>query len=87
MFSDQIVLVTGASRGIGEAIARAFAEKNAIVIGTATSQSGADKITSAIQNCGSSGRGIVLDVANSDSVKTCLKTITEEYGSPDILIN
>jgi 3-oxoacyl-[acyl-carrier protein] reductase len=87
MFSDKTVLVTGASRGIGAAIARAFAEKNAIVIGTATSQSGADKITTAIHNCGANGQGMVLDVASGESVKTCLKAITEEYGSPDILVN
>ncbi len=87
MLTDKIALVTGASRGIGKAIAQALGAENASVIGTATSANGADSISSAFTEANIKGTGMVLDVANSDSVANCLKQVTEEYGAPDILVN
>ncbi len=80
----EIALVTGASRGIGAAIAAALAAAGARVIGTATSQGGADGISAAL---GDKGRGIVLNVADDDSVAAAIKNIQGEEGSPTILVN
>jgi len=87
MLSDQIALVTGASRGIGQAIAQALGAEKAIVIGTATSAAGAEKISARFNENGVKGAGMVLDVADSDSVTNCVKQIIDEYGAPDILVN
>ncbi len=80
----EIALVTGASRGIGAAIAAALAGAGATVVGTATSQAGADGISQAL---GDKGRGIVLDVADQGSVDEALKDIQGNEGSPTILVN
>jgi 3-oxoacyl-[acyl-carrier protein] reductase len=87
MLSDQIALVTGASRGIGQAIAQALGAEKATVIGTATSAAGAENITAMFSENGVKGTGMVLDVADSDSVTNCVKQIIDEYGAPDILVN
>lgn len=87
MLKDQIALVTGASRGIGQAIALALGAQQATVIGTATSETGADSISSVLAQNAISGRGMKLDVADSESVAACVKQVTEEFGSPDILVN
>ena len=87
MLADKIALVTGASRGIGKAIASALAEQGATVIGTATSEAGAEAITDSFKAAGFKGQGMVLDVSNSASVSECLKRITDDFGSPDILVN
>jgi 3-oxoacyl-[acyl-carrier protein] reductase len=80
----EIALVTGASRGIGASIAAALAAAGARVIGTATSQSGADSISAALgDNC----RGIVLNVADSESVQAAIKDIQAHEGNPTILVN
>lgn len=80
----EIALVTGASRGIGASIAAALAAAGAKVIGTATSQGGADGISAAL---GEKGRGIVLDVANEDSVAAAIKDIQDHEGNPTVLVN
>ena len=87
MLSDKIALVTGASRGIGHGIALALGAEQASVIGTATSEAGATKISDAFAAAGIKGRGMVLDVSSSESVEACLKQINDEFGAPDILVN
>lgn len=86
--SAKIALVTGASRGIGQAIAHRLAQSGANVFGTATSQAGADSITANFKSAGLSGKGLCLNVTDSDSIDGVLKQIKEETGAaPQILIN
>jgi 3-oxoacyl-[acyl-carrier protein] reductase len=80
----ETALVTGASRGIGAAIAAALAAAGATVVGTATSEAGASAIT---ESLGNSGRGIVLNIADDDSVQAAIKNMQAEEGSPTILVN
>jgi 3-oxoacyl-[acyl-carrier protein] reductase len=87
MLENQIALVTGASRGIGQAIAKGLGAAGATVIGTATSESGAEKITAYLEEAGIKGQGMVLDVANAESVTHCVKQIAADFGAPDILVN
>ena len=84
VLAGEIALVTGASRGIGAAIAAALAAAGATVIGTATSQGGADGISAAL---GSSGRGAVLNIADEESVQVLIKDIQANEGAPLILVN
>lgn len=86
-FDAHIVLVTGASRGIGRAILMAFAARGATVIGTATSDSGAEKISAALQEGGFRGQGMCLDVTSSEQIEATLKSISERYGDVSILVN
>lgn len=83
----QIVLVTGASRGIGRAILHAFAARGATVIGTATSISGAEKITASLKEQGFSGQGMCLDVTNASQIEETLQAIAKQYGDISILVN
>ena len=80
----EIALVTGASRGIGAAIAEVLAAAGATVVGTATSQGGADGISKTL---GESGRGVVLNVADDASVQAAIKDIQANEGTPTILVN
>ena len=84
VLAGEVALVTGASRGIGAAIAATLAAAGAKVIGTATSQGGADGISSAL---GSSGRGAVLNIADDESVQALIKDIQANEGAPSILVN
>ncbi len=82
---NEIALVTGASRGIGKAIAETLAAAGATVIGTATSDAGADKITEYLAPKG--GKGMCLNVADDASIKDVTKAITDEFGAVSILVN
>lgn len=85
--NDKIVLITGASRGIGAAILQIMAQTGATIVGTATSQNGADNITAAIEAAGAKGKGMVLDVSDAASVEACLKQIADEIGGISVLVN
>jgi 3-oxoacyl-[acyl-carrier protein] reductase len=85
--SGEIALITGASRGIGQAIADVLGGQGATVVGTATSEAGAAAITERLQSAGIKGRGVVLNVANIESVEEALKDIEAKEGSPSILVN
>jgi 3-oxoacyl-[acyl-carrier protein] reductase len=83
----QIALVTGASRGIGQAIAVELGRQGAQVVGTSTSQSGAAKITAALKENNISGQGEILDVNSAESVTAALSSVEKSIGAPTILVN
>ena len=87
MLTGQIALITGASRGIGAAIAQALGEQGAIVVGTATSEAGAQAISQAFSNAKIKGEGMALNVNDAAQVEVTLKTIAEKYGDVSILVN
>ncbi|HWU35668.1 MAG TPA: 3-oxoacyl-ACP reductase FabG [Methylovorus sp.] len=87
MLENQIALVTGASRGIGAAIAQALGRQGAIVIGTATSEAGADQITQALQAAGIKGQGMALDVNNTEQIDALIAKVADSYGDIGILVN
>ena len=84
---QKVALVTGASRGIGAAIADNLGTAGNIVIGTATTEAGAEKISQRLASKNIVGRGIMLNVTDADSIDTVLKAIIEEFGAPTILVN
>jgi len=87
MLNEKLVLVTGASRGIGQAIALTLGKSGATVIGTATSEEGANKISKIFTENNILGKGMMLNVTDNEQISELLKSITEDYGSVDILIN
>ena len=87
MLNGQVAIVTGASRGIGEAIAHALAKANATVVGTSTSEKGAEGISKALADAGAKGAGRVLDVRDAAACAAFVEKVQEEFGAPAILVN
>lgn len=85
--SVQVAIVTGASRGIGRAIAMHLAADGHTVVGTATTQGGADAISAAFAEAGLKGKGMVLDVSDGESVESVVKSVSDDFGAPTILVN
>ncbi len=87
MLTGQIALITGASRGIGAAIAQELGKQGATVIGTATSESGAASISSTFAVANIKGEGMALNVNDAAQIEATLKVIAEKYGDVSILVN
>lgn len=85
--SGQVALVTGASRGIGAAIAQALGKQGATVIGTATSAGGAENIAASLKAAGIAGMGVALDVNDAAQIDSVLAEVTANFGDVSILIN
>ncbi|HEU5339279.1 MAG TPA: SDR family NAD(P)-dependent oxidoreductase, partial [Sulfuricaulis sp.] len=83
----QIALVTGASRGIGQAIALELGRQGAQVFGSATSKDGAEKISGVLKEKGAAGKGVVLEVNSTDSITAALTEIEKSAGAPTVLVN
>ena len=84
---SKVVLVTGASRGIGAAIADTLGESGYTVIGTATTTSGADSISQRFVDKGILGAGMPLNVTDPDSISALLQSVVENFGAPTVLVN
>ena len=87
VLQGQIALVTGASRGIGQAIGRHLAKCGATVIGTATTDIGANAITGYLSELGNKGKGIALNVNDAAAVNSVIEQIQKEFGAVTILVN
>ena len=87
VLDGQIALVTGASRGIGRAIALALGQAGATVIGTATSEAGAAGIQQSFEAAGVRGRGIVLDVTDTAAIPAAISAIEKDFGTVSVLVN
>ena len=85
--NDKIALVTGATRGIGQAIALSLGTQGATVIGTATSESGAQKISDFLAQADIKGKGVVLNVTDAELIESIVSQIEEDFGAPTILVN
>jgi len=84
---NEVVLVTGASRGIGKAIAEAMGAAGALVVGTATSDKGAEGISANFAERGIRGGGAVLDVADGEQIAALVKSVADEHGPITVLVN
>ncbi len=87
MLTEKLVLVTGASRGIGQAIALTLGNAGATVIGTATSEKGTEAISKQFTEHKITGQGMILNVTDDNNIAELMKNINEQYGAVDILIN
>ena len=87
MLTGKLVLVTGASRGIGQAIAITLGVAGAIVVGTATTEKGAEEISKQFAKNKITGQGMILNVTDDNNIAELMKNINEKYGTVDILIN
>ncbi len=87
MLQNQIALITGASRGIGRAIALKLGQDGATIIGTATTQEGAENISRYLDEAGIKGIGLVLNVNNINQIKIVIEEIVEKFGDITILVN
>ena len=87
MLNDKIALVTGATRGIGRAIALELGRQGATVIGTATSEAGAGQISAYLAEAGSKGRGVVLNVTDNAQTDAVLAEVAKEFGTITVLVN
>lgn len=85
--NGEIALVTGASRGIGRAVALELGRTGAVVVGTATTPDGAEKISAYLQEAGITGMGLVLEVTDQNSIDQALASMEEAHGAPTILVN
>ena len=85
--AGKVALVTGASRGIGRAIALRLGAAGATVVGTATSETGAAAISDTLEQHGIAGTGLCLNVTDADSITSVVKTVTEQFGAPLVLVN
>ena len=87
MLDGKLVLITGASRGIGKAIALTLGGAGATIIGTATTESGADNISKVFAEKNISGKGMKLNVTDNEQISDLVKTVNEDFGSIHILVN
>lgn len=87
MLNEKIAIVTGASRGIGQAIAYELGKMGATVVGTATSDKGAEAISAFFAENGITGKGMKLDVSSQESVDEVTKAVNDEFGTPTVLVN
>lgn len=88
MSDTKLALVTGASRGIGQAIANQLGEAGFTLAGTATSQAGADKITQNFADSGYAGKGFVVNVSSGESIEALLESLKQAFGkTPEVLVN
>jgi 3-oxoacyl-[acyl-carrier protein] reductase len=87
MFENEFALITGATRGIGRAIALELGRRGARIVGTATTDAGATAITGYLAEAGITGRGVVLNVADATAVEACFRAIEGMEGTPTILVN
>ena len=85
--AGEFALITGATRGIGRAIALELGKRGARIAGTATTQDGAQTIDAYLKEAGITGRGLVLDVADAGAVEACFKGVEAAEGTPSILVN
>jgi len=85
--SNEVALVTGASRGIGRAVALGLGGAGATVVGTATSEQGAERISAALEEASIEGAGLVLNVTDREQVQAVVKTVTDRFGAPTVLVN